>query len=277
MRAMRSGMGSWAALVLGLGVYAASLLHLQGARYVNASPELLVSLPRFAQILFFAGDRHLAGNVGGFRALVAETARMKKEDYAVLAALQRDVAWMNPAHEDNYYTAANILPWGGQVAAAEEILRKAGAARPYDFLPYFHVGFIHYHFYRAPAEGAKWLLAAAEQTQDQQDKWSLQAVAAKWIERGYETSAAANLVDSMAANAPPGGMRTYLKMRAERLKMLVRLRSAALEFKSRLGREPERLEDLLREGLIAEVPKDPVGVGYVIGPDGMPGFASQGR
>jgi hypothetical protein len=268
----------WLVVALSAGAYAASLLYLQKVRYTTAAPELLVSMPRFAQILFFAGDRYLAANIGGFRVLVADTARMKAADYAVQARLQSDIAWFNPAHEDNYYIAANILPWGGQasvVAVTEEILRKAGAARPYDFLPYFHVGFIHYHFYRSPAEGAKWLLAAAEQTTDQQDKWSLQAVAAKWIERGYETAAAASLVDAMAGSAPAGGFRSYLQMRAGRLRLLAGLRAAALEFKSRHGRAPQGFEDLLRDGLIAELPKDPLGVGFVIGADGEPSFAGR--
>lgn len=272
---MRSPVRYWLVLAVGGAVYAASIIYLQNAKYNSATPELLVRIPRFAQILFFGGDRYLAANVGGIRVLVAETARMKKEDYAVQATLQRDVAWLNPAHEDNYYIAANILPWGGQVKAAEEVLRKAGAARPYDFLPYFHVGFIHYHFYRSPAEGAKWLLAAAEQTTDQQDQWSLQAVAAKWIERGYETGAAAKLVDAMAASAPPGGMRIYLKMRADRLRSLAQLRTAALAFQTRHGRPPEHLEDLVRDGLLNELPKDPIGAGFVIGPSGEPAFGGR--
>lgn len=275
---LRPVLSWWLIVAVSGGVYAASLLFLQKQRYATAAPELLVSMPRFAQILFFAGDRYLAANIGGFRVLVAETSRMKAADYVVQARLQSDIAWFNPAHEDNYYIAANILPWGGQadvVAVTEEILRKAGAARPYDFLPYFHVGFIQYHFHRSPAEGAKWLLAAAEQTTDQQDKWSLQAVAAKWIERGYETAAAASLVDAMAISAPAGGFRSYLQMRAERLRLLADLRTAALEFRSRHDRAPQRFEDLMRDGLIRELPKDPLGVGFVIDPDGEPSFVGR--
>jgi hypothetical protein len=63
----------------------------------TAAPELLIALPRFAQVLMAGGDRYLAANLAGFRVLVAETGRMNAEDYAVQAKLQRDIAWFNPA------------------------------------------------------------------------------------------------------------------------------------------------------------------------------------
>lgn len=273
---MRSLFRHWLVLAFGGCVYAASLTYLQSARYKGAAPELLVSAPRFVQILFFGGDRYLAANVGGFRVLVVETARMKAEDYLVQARLQSDIAWFNPAHEDNYYIAANILPWGGQVdvvSATESILRKAGAARPYDPMPYFHVGFIHYHFRHSPGEGAKWLLAAAEHASDQQEKMGLQNIAARWIERGYDTGSAVRLVDAMAESAPPGGFRAYLRMRADRLRVLAELQVAAAAFRERHGRPPQRVDDLLQDGLIKEIPKDPLGAGYAISPSGEPTLA----
>jgi hypothetical protein len=50
---------------------------------------------------------------------------MKAEDYAVQAKLQRDIAWFNPLHEDNYYIGAAMLPWNGELDAAQYVLRKA--------------------------------------------------------------------------------------------------------------------------------------------------------
>jgi len=256
-----------------LAGYGWSASYLSTHRSATPAPELLVTMPRVAQILFSAGDRHLAANLSGFRVLVAETAKMNADDYAVQARLQRDIAWLNPAHEDNYYIAANILPWGDQVDAAEDVLRKSVAARPFDFLPAFHVGFIHYHFRRDPAEGARWLLMAAPRAVDQGDVWSLQVVAAKWMERGYDTVTAANIVGAMAANAPPGGFRSYLKLRAQRLNSLAQLQDAARAYRLRKGQSPVELKDLVTEGLLREIPQDPLGFGFVILPSGEPGFS----
>ena len=92
---------------------------LSGIARSQSPAELLVSLPRSTQVVLAAGDRHFAANLSGFRVLVAATERMRSEDYAVQARLQQDIAWFNPAHEDNYYIAAAILPWNGHLAAAQ--------------------------------------------------------------------------------------------------------------------------------------------------------------
>lgn len=260
------------AAVVVLGIYAWSLSALRTQRQAPATPELLVTTPRVVQIIFSAGDRYLAANLAGFRVLVAETGRMKPADYAVQAKLQKDISWLNPAHEDNYYIAANILPWGGEVDASEEVMRRAVIARPMDFLPAFHVGFIQYHFRRSPAEGAKWIMIAAEKAADPTDQWGLQTIAAKWTELGYDTNTAAQLVDAMAASAPPGGFRSYLQQRAERLHSLARLREAARLFSLRHGGTPSQLSDLVADGLLPEIPHDPIGAGFTLTPSGEPVF-----
>lgn len=253
--------------------YALSLRILDAHPPARVAPELLIRLPVLVQVLAAAGDRHLAANLSAIRVLVAETQHMKADDFAVQARLQDDVSWLNPAHEDNYYIAANLLPWNGEVEAAERVLRRATESRPFDFLPAFHVGFIHYHFRRDPAEGARWLLKAAERAPDQGDQWALQVVAAKWVERGYEVSTAAGIVDGMARTAPPGGFRRYLAMRAERLHVLDRLRKAAIDYRLKFGKPPGSLSDLQGPGLLDTLPRDPLGIGYALDAQGEPQFS----
>jgi hypothetical protein len=65
--------------VLALAAYAISLQRLSSLPPGTAAPELLISLPRFAQVLLAAGDRYLAANLSGFRVLIADTGRMGRE------------------------------------------------------------------------------------------------------------------------------------------------------------------------------------------------------
>jgi hypothetical protein len=251
-------------------LYGFAARHLASMPRDTAAPELLVSLPRFSLVAMAAGDRHLAANLAGFRVLVASTDRMKKEDYAVQARLQKDIAWLNPAHEDNYYIAASILAWSGEVDAAQYVLERAAAARPFDWSPLFYYGFGFYHFKRDPAEGARWMLAAAERATLPQDQWALQNVAAHWIEKGYETRAAANIVASMARSAPDGNFKKYLHLRAVRLADLARLRELADSYVRLKGQKLARLDDLVHAGLLTSLPKDPLGLGYDVDPEGSP-------
>ena len=264
-------LGILSALVYG---YAAQRLA-EGPR-ASAKPELLIALPRFAQVLMAGGDRYLAANLAGFRVLVADTGRMGADDYAVQAKLQRDIAWFNPAHEDNYYIAAAILPWNDQVDAAEYVLRKASDARIFDWYPLFQYGFLSYHFRKDPATGAQWLLKGVPRVKNQQDEWALQNLAAAWIEKGYDTANAAGMVSAMADDSPQGAFRNYLKVRAQRLRDLAKLQDAAKRFRERFGKGLEKLEDLVSSGLIAEIPADPLGFGYGLDASGSPIFNSTG-
>lgn len=257
-------------LLLCLAVYILAQQRLTGRPVASASPELLISLPRFAQVLLAGGDRHLAANLAGFRVLVADTGRMKAEDYAVQGRLQRDIAWFNPVHEDNFYIGAAILPWNGQVDAAQYVLAKASAARVFDWYPLFHYAFIHYHFRKDPVTGARYLLEAVPRATSPQDQWALQSLAAAWIEKGYNTASAAGMVRAMAANTPPGGFRRYLEGRAQRLQDLVALQEAAARFTERHGRRPGRLQELVDNGLIAAIPADPFGYGFGLDASGWP-------
>lgn len=252
--------------------YGVAIHMLRAAPRPRLQPELLVSLPRFAQVLMAGGDRHLAANLSGFRVLVASTERMRAEDFSVQAKLQKDIAWLNPAHEDNYYIAAAILPWNGHVAVAQDVLRSAGSRRTFDWQPLFYLGFGYYHFMNDPASGAAQLLEGAKRATDQQDEWALQNLAARWLERGYDSKTALGLVQAMADSAPAGAFQKYLQVRAARLAMLVSLQDAAKIYKQRQGESPGSLNDLLVAGLVKELPVDPLGSGFVLDAAGWPVF-----
>mgnify|MGYP001335361639 FL=1 len=260
--------------VLSAVVYGIAAQRLSALPRPSGRPELLIALPRFAQVVLAGGDRYLAANLAGFRVLVADTGRMGADDYSVQAKLQRDIAWFNPAHEDNYYIAAAILPWNGEVDAAQYVLRKASDARVFDWYPLFHYGFLFYHFRNDPATGAQWLLKGVPRVKNQQDQWALQNAAALWIEKGYQTANAAGLVDAMAADSPPGAFRNYLKVRASRLRDLAILQNAVKRFRERFGTDVEKLDELVSSGVIAEIPADPLGFGYSLDASGSPMFNS---
>ena len=78
------------------------------------------------------------------------------------------------------------------------------------------------------------------------------------------------MVDAMAADAPPGAFRNYLQVRARRLRDLAALQDAATLFQARYGRGVVKLEELVSAGLIAELPKDPLGFGFGLDAAGRP-------
>lgn len=234
--------------------------------------ELAVRVPLVFQILAAAGDRYLAANLGGFRILVSEAYRMGPAELALQGQLQKDVSWLNPAHEDNYYIAAAILSVPELIPAAQYILRRAADARPNDWQPLFYYGFNRYHFEKDAAAGARALLEAVPRMRDEGESWTMQSLAARWIERGYSAADAARIVGGMADNANPGRFKRYLNHRAQRLRDLAMLKDAAARFREAAGRPPASLEELVELKLLERIPEDPFKRGYTLDSRGEPVF-----
>lgn len=259
--------------MLGLAVYAALIPALYARPRPPVSPEMEVALPRFVQVLMAAGDRYLAANLAGFRALVVSTEAMSAENYRILGIVQSDAAWLNPAHEDNYYLAAALLPWAGEVAAAQYVLRRATDARPFDTGPPFFYGFNELHFLKRPAEGAKWLLIAASHADNDMDQIQLQQMAALWVSKGEDIEFSIRLHRAMARETRYTGFARFLERRADRLENLLMLDRAIARYSEAAGKPPTRLQQLVEASIVPAIPTDPFAMRYVIDRNGKAGVA----
>ncbi len=230
--------------------------------------ELQVALPLFVQVFMSAGDRYLAANLAAIRALVVVTENMRPEDYRILGKIQEDASWLNPAHEDNYYIATAILPWNGELDAAQTILRRASGARPFDYQPAFYYAFHQLHFKGDAVGASAWLREAAEKLPSDDERVIMQNFAARWIDRAQDVDLAIRVVEAMARQARRKDFRAYLEQRVARLQSLKTLRAAAGRYSERFGHPPLELQDLVNSGLVASIPADPFGFGFELDPQG---------
>lgn len=265
------GPRTWLALgVLSFMAYVAVVPTLYSRPRPPSSAEMEVAIPRFAQVLMAAGDRYLAADLAGFRALVASTEKMDAENYRILSIVQSDVSWFNPAHEDNYYIAAAILPWNGEVAAAQDILKKASEARPFDWQPAFYYAFNAIHFLKNPQTGAEWMRIAADHTGDEVEKIQLQQLAAQWSGKGEDREFAIRLHRAMARETRHKSFAGFLEKRANRLENLLMLDRAIARYSELTGKLPVRLQQLVDLSILPTIPSDPFAMKYVIDTNGKP-------
>lgn len=256
-------------------VYAYSVQPLYTRPRQSVAVEMQVAVPRFVQVIMAAGDRYLAANLAGFRTLVASTANMGPDNYRIQALVQTDAAWFNPAHEDNYYLAAALLPWNGQLDAAQTILGAATRARPFDWLPPFYYGFNLLHFLKRPAEGAEWVRLAAEHADDEMQTLQLQQMAANWVAKGEDLGLAIRLLRAMARQTKHKPFAAFLEKRAIRLENLLVLEQAVETYRQRMGVPPRMAQQLLSEGVIVRLPQDPFGGRYGLDANGRPNVVSE--
>ena len=230
--------------------------------------EMQVALPAPLQLLFTWGDRYLAANISVFRAVVVGVHQLKPQTYETLALVQQAAAQLNPYHEDNYYIAAAILPWNGQLPLTQDILSRAMAVRVSDALPAFFHGFNRYYFlhdYRGAAED---LLLAAERDQIGNAR-SLRSIAARWLERGYDIEQALLIVEGMLKNNRDKHLQPILAARVQRLRNLFQLQQAITVFQRRYARRPQQLQQLVSTKILPSLPLDPWGKKYTINSNGQ--------
>jgi len=263
----RTALGWGVALFAGIATFLFAIDALKPIRHRDASAEIRVALPLFVQVAMAGGDRFLAADMASVRALVTETVKMQPDEYKILGRVQADASWLNPAHEDNYYIAAAILPWNGEVDAAQTVLRRASKARFFDYQPAFFYAFNLAHFKGDLLAASEWLREAALKLPDDDERLVMQNFAARWLDRSQDLDLAIRVVEAMAKQAKRKDFRAYLMQRAQRLRDLSTLRRAASEFRARTGAPPQRLAQLVEARLLDRLPVDPFGFGFGFGLD----------
>lgn len=236
----------------------------------QAAPESLnVVLSPIVQMFMAGGDRFLAANIAVWRATVFPVSSINQESVHALAQVQLVASQLNPANEDNYYIAQGILPWYGQLDTTNKILSAAADSRQTDFLPLFFLGFNAMYFEKNFTASGSYLERAALRMDDQ-NKIRMQALAAKFYEKGDDPDFAIQIIKGMQENTRSQDLKDHLQIRLVRLEMLKFLRTAASRFTARYQRPPSQMEELVKSGVVASLPVDPMGVGFELSPDGVP-------
>ena len=256
------------ALALAL-VFVVTSERLKSAPRQSVSVEMRVALPLFVQVFLAMGDRHLAANIAAIRALVVAPEKMRPEEFRILAKVQEDVSWLNPAHEDNYYIAFAILAQFGEMDSAQTILARASRVRFFDYQPTFFYGFNQWYYKRDPVGAAAWMREAAEKLPDPDQRLTMQNMAARWIDKAQDTELAIRVVEAMAKEVRRKDFRAYLELRVVRLRQLHQLRTAAVAYRERFGKPVSNLQELVDSGMLPALPQDPFGFGF--------GFDQQGE
>jgi len=259
----------WLVTILAAMVFVSSAQRLKLAPRQSVNVEMQVALPLFVQVAMAGGDRFLAANIAAIRALWVDNFKMQREEFKVLAKVQEDVSWLNPGHEDNYYIAAAILPWNGELDAAQQILARATVARRFDYQPAFYYAFDLLHFKGDAVGASNWMREAAEYLPEGNNRLQMQNLAAIWLDKAGDLDLAIGVVQAMAKQANRGDFRRYLEQRVIRLQMLREMRAAAAKYQQRFGRPIAALNDLVVSGIVAELPRLPFGFGFSIDKQGQ--------
>jgi hypothetical protein len=229
--------------------------------------QLSVLIPVPLQILLNGGDRYLAANLATFRALVVGPNDIDAETVKALGSIHKAAAFMNPAHEDNYYISQAIISWNGQADADIYVQERATQARPWDSMPPYFAGIDKYTFKKDPIGGAKSMEIAAQRP-DMGNRQFYLDIAAKWYEKNDDPRLALEHVLTLQKNTRDKEMKQFLGRRVARIEATIKIHDALKAYQEKFARPAEKLNDLIEAGLLDAIPKDPMGQLFALKLDG---------
>lgn len=229
---------------------------------VLLTPQLVtdrVVIPAPLLVVLHGGDRFLAADLETMR-LSATGMDDRGVDTGYLVRAQREVARLNPCHEDNYYLANGLLTWGGAVDEGNEVLRAAVECRFWDEFPPFFYGINLSFFQRDNEEAARVLEIGAQRSTHNAAAMQRLAVMLR-AEQFADERLALNYLTQQRDSATDAKLRDMLDKRVIRLQGLIYLREAQRRYEIDQGPLTD-LQQLIHQGIIAELPTDPLRLGY---------------
>jgi len=226
------------------------------------TPQLLadrIVIPAPLLIILHGGDRFLAADLETIR-LSATGMDDRGVDTGYLVRAQREVARLNPCHEDNYYLANGLLTWGGAIEEGNEVLRAAVQCRFWDEFPPFFYGINLSFFQRDNEEAARVLEIGAQRSTQNAAAMQKLAVMLR-VEQFADERLALNYLVQQRDSATDPKLRDMLDKRVIRLQGLIHLREAQRRYEAEQGPLADLLQ-LIDQGVIAELPTDPLRLGY---------------
>ena len=144
------------------------------------------------------------------------------------------------------------------------LLEKGVAVTPEKWQYYHDIGFIYYWHLNDPRMAAEWFRRGGALPGS---PWWLRTYAAVMLTKGGDRQASRAMWNNLLQTADNDWVRKSAQLRLmqldalDQIDELVRVRD---EFTRRRGRLPESWEELVRAGLLREIPQDPTGIQYTI-------------
>lgn len=249
----------WFALIFaGLFLFVGSLTTRAGSVGPTVEDRVVIAAP--IQLLLAGGDRFLAADLEAIRSLASGPGG-GDDDALYRIRAHSAVAQLNPCHEDNYYTGNALLTWGGAVAEGNDILLRAMGCRTWDEFPAFFYGFNQYFFLRDYEGARRALETAAQRANLNAAIYRRVAIMITAATIPDERMALAYLRQERNHTRDPN-LQQMLDKRVIRLEGLLAIREAQRLFEQKFGRALNTPEELIRSGIIDEIPTDPLKLGY---------------
>jgi len=240
----------------------------ESGRQVRAAPGLFASVSRRPEFAF--GFRNVLSDVAWLEAVqVTGNRKMTRWDYDLLYELLDVVSNFDPKFEIPYLLGGLVL--GESTSHAQKalhVLARGKEQYPTDWRFPFYMGFTHYFSLGDGIAGGR---AMAEAARLPGSPAYLPGLASRMLSEAREPEVALALLAPIVRQESDPARRAVLERRIREVAVerdLQVLERAVERYREKTGSVPENLADLLREGILEEIPPEPNGGRYLMGPGG---------
>jgi len=163
---------------------------------------------------------------------------------------------LDPYNMDAYYFCQAAFTWElGRAREVNALLDHGMKYRTWDpWLP-FYAGFNSGYFLKDYSAAAEYMRRAAEISGNP----LFTKLAARYFYESDQTDIALAFLDSMISGAKDPAVKQTYELRKQALLAVSVLENALVRYRSEIGQNPQSLQDLVRAGIIQNLPQDPYG------------------
>lgn len=232
------------------------LPHPQLLKAASGEHAPTVAAMMMARVLFYFGTvlQKLQENV-----IVAP------EQFNMYKTLQ-GVAHLDPYNMDTYYFAQATFTWEtGRVREVNALLEQGMNSRTWDFWLPFYLGFNYSYFLKDYATAAGYMQKAAELS----DNPMFAGLASRFFYESEQSALGLAFIETMINTSKDKVVRKTYEMRRDALLAVLTIERARDAYRARYGRLPAEIGQLVRAGLLSQIPVDPYGGQFFIDAQGM--------
>lgn len=216
--------------------------------------------------VFSFGFRNFLADITWLEAVqVAGNARMTPSEYDRLYDLLNIVSAFDPKFEFPYLLGGLVLGESpGHAREALRVLESGMAQYPRNWRFPFYIGFTYYFSLGDPEAAGKSMAEAARLTGSPA---YLAGLASRMMSEARKPAVALSMLETIARQESDPMRRAVLERRIREVVVerdLQMLEQAMETYRGKTGGYPAKLEDLVREKIIATVPVEPHGGNYLI-------------
>jgi tetratricopeptide (TPR) repeat protein len=190
--------------------------------------------------------------------------KQQPEYFNMFKTLQTAVR-LDPYNMDAYYFTQAAFTWELQrIKEVNNMLDYGMKYRTWDYeLPFF-AGFNAAYFQKDYKAAARYMQKAAELS----GRPLFTNLAARYFYEAGQTDFGLLFLETMEKGAKDENVRRLYALRKEALAGVARIAKAVGEYRTKRGRTPAKLQDLVSAGFLKEIPSDPYGGSFYIDMDG---------